>query len=55
MLMELNQLIQTIKLLDSSGQSISIVLENIEINISLPDSSFKLTPPKGVDIFDQRE
>ena len=48
-------LIHTIKLWDSSGQSIAIVLENIEMNISLPDSSFKFTPPKGVDIFDQRE
>jgi len=48
-------LIHTIKLWDSSGQSISIVLENIEMNISLPDSSFKFTPPRGVDIFDQRE
>ncbi len=48
-------LIHTIKLWDSSGQSISIVLENIEMNISLPDSSFKFIPPKGVDIFDQRE
>ena len=48
-------LIHTIKLWDSSGQSIAIVLENIEMNISLPDSSFKFMPPKGVDIFDQRE
>ena len=48
-------LIHTIKLWDSSGQSISIVLENIEMNISLPDSSFKYIPPKGVDIFDQRK
>ena len=48
-------LIHTIKLWDSSGQSIAIVLENIEMNISLPDSSFKFTSPKGVDIFDQRE
>ena len=48
-------LIHTIKLWDSSGQSISIFFENIEMNISLPDSSFKFMPPKGVDIFDQRE
>jgi len=48
-------LIHTIKLWDSSGQSIAIVLENIEMNISLPDSSFKFMPPKGVDIIDQRE
>jgi len=47
-------LIQTIKLLDSSGQSISIVLENTEMNISLSDASFKFIPPKGVDIIDQR-
>lgn len=48
-------LIHKIKLWDSSEQFISIVLENVEMNISLPDSSFKYIPPKGVDIFDQRK
>ena len=48
-------LIHKIKLWDSSGQSISIVLENVKMNISLLDSSFKFIPPKGVDIFDQRK
>ena len=48
-------LIQKIKLWDSSEQFISIVLENVKMNISLSDASFKFTPPKGVDIFDQRE
>jgi outer membrane lipoprotein carrier protein len=48
-------LIHKIKLWDSSEQFISIVLENVEMNISLPDSSFKFTPPKEVDIFDQRK
>ena len=47
-------LIHKIKLWDSSGQSISIVLENVKMNISLLDSSFKFIPPNGVDIFDQR-
>ena len=47
-------LIHKIKLWDSSGQSISIVLENVKMNVSLPDASFNFTPPKGVDIFDQR-
>ena len=48
-------LIHKIKLWDSSEQFISIVLENVEMNISLLDSSFKFIPPKGVDIFDQRK
>ena len=48
-------LIHKIKLWDPSGQSISIVLENVKMNISLLDSSFKFIPPKGVDIFDQRK
>jgi len=48
-------LIHKLKLWDSSGQSISIVLENVKMNISLLDSSFKFIPPKGVDIFDQRK
>jgi len=48
-------LIHKIKLWDSSGQSISIVLENVKMNISLLDSLFKFIPPKGVDIFDQRK
>ena len=51
----LEMLIHKIKLWDSSGQSISIVLENVKMNISLLDSSFKFIPPKGVDIFDQRK
>ncbi|SVB19273.1 uncharacterized protein METZ01_LOCUS172127 [marine metagenome] len=48
-------LIHKLKLWDSSGQSISIVLDNVKMNISLLDSSFKFIPPKGVDIFDQRK
>ena len=47
-------LIYKIKLWDSSEQFISIVLENVKMNISLSDASFNFTPPKGVDIFDQR-
>jgi outer membrane lipoprotein carrier protein len=47
-------LIHKIELWDSSEQSISIVLENTEMNISLSDASFKFIPPKGVDIIDQR-
>ena len=51
----LEMLIHKIELWDSSEQSISIVLENTEMNISLSDASFKFIPPKGVDIIDQRE
>ncbi len=50
----LDMLIHKIELWDSSEQSISIVLENTEMNISLSDASFKFIPPKGVDIIDQR-
>ncbi len=50
----LEMLIHKIKLWDSSEQSISIVLENAEMNISLSDASFKFIPSKGVDIVDQR-
>ena len=50
----LEMLIHKIELWDSSEQSISIVLENTEMNISLSDVSFKFIPPKGVDIIDQR-
>ena len=50
----LEMLIHKIELWDSSEQSISIVLENTEMNISLSDASFKFIPPKGVDIIDQR-
>ena len=50
----LEMLIHKIELWDSSEQSISIVLENAEMNISLSDASFKFIPSKGVDIVDQR-
>ncbi len=42
-----------IKLWDSSGQSIDISFDDIVLNASLSDASFKFSIPKGADVFDQ--
>ncbi len=42
-----------IKLWDASGQSIDISFDDIVLNASLSDASFKFSIPKGADVFDQ--
>tara|TARA_B100000929_G_scaffold98852_1_gene77704 strand:- start:24 stop:662 length:639 start_codon:yes stop_codon:yes gene_type:complete len=46
-------LLTKIKLWDASGQSIDIRFDNIILNASLSDASFKFSIPKGADVFDQ--
>ena len=46
-------LLTKIKLWDTSGQSIDIRFDNIILNASLSDASFKFSIPKGADVFDQ--
>ena len=46
-------LLTKIKLWDASGQSIDISFDNIIINASLSDASFKFSIPKDADVFDQ--
>ena len=46
-------LLTKIKLWDVSGQSIDIRFDNIILNASLSDASFKFSIPKGADVFDQ--
>ena len=46
-------LLTKIKLWDTSGQSIDIRFDNIILNASLSDVSFKFSIPKGADVFDQ--
>ena len=46
-------LLTKIKLWDTSGQSIDIRFDNIILNASLSDASFKFSIPKDADVFDQ--
>ena len=46
-------LLTKIKLWDVSGQSIDIRFDNIILNASLSDASFKFSIPMGADVFDQ--
>ena len=46
-------LLTKIKLWGISGQSIDIRFDNIILNASLSDASFKFSIPKGADVFDQ--
>ena len=46
-------LLTKIKLWDASGQSIDIRFDNIILNASLSDASFKFSIPKDADVFDQ--
>jgi len=46
-------LLTKIKLWDASGQSIDIRFDDIILNASLSDASFKFSIPNGVDVFDQ--
>ena len=46
-------LLTKIKLWDASGQSIDIRFDNIILNASLSDASFKFSIPMGADVFDQ--
>jgi len=46
-------LLTKIKLWGVSGQSIDIRFDNIILNASLSDASFKFSIPKGADVFDQ--
>ena len=46
-------LLTKIKLWDASGQSIDIKFDNIILNASLSDASFKFSIPKDADVFDQ--
>ena len=46
-------LLTKIKLWDTSCQSIDIRFDNIILNASLSDASFKFSIPKGADVFDQ--
>ena len=46
-------LLTKIKLWDTSGQSIDIRFDNIILNASLSDASFKFSIPKGADVFDK--
>ena len=46
-------LLTKIKLWGVSGQSIDIRFDNIILNASLSDVSFKFSIPKGADVFDQ--
>ena len=46
-------LLTEIKLWDASGQSITIIFDDVILNVPLSDSSFEISIPKGTDVFDQ--
>jgi len=46
-------LLTEIKLWDASGQSITIIFDDVILNAPLSDSSFQISVPKGTDVFDQ--
>lgn len=41
-----------LRILDSFGKTTTIKLRNFKKNVSIPDSKFQFTPPKGVDTVD---